>query len=290
MRNPGGTTTARYCYWVWVRHLCLAARHGLPAAPKVVAELGPGESLGTGIAALLTGADRYYGLDIVRYVSVQRNLAVFGELIDLLNQRAPIPEGEFGKTLILKSTEFPGHILTDDRLQSSLKAERVQSIRQAIMKPGDRHNGICLSYDPAWMGSASAPDEQPEMILSHAVLEHVDDLGAAYHAMHRWLSPGGFVSHQIDFRSHGFARDWNGHWTYSDRTWRLVRGRRRYAINREPLSAHLTLLEKAGFEIVKVIRIREPSAIRQEELALRFRSLTRDDLSTRGAFVHARKP
>src|SRR5439155_5027632 len=123
-RKTGGATTARYCYWVWVRHLCLAERHGLPTRPTIVAELGPGESLGTGIAALLTGSNRYYAFDVVRYANVERNLCILEGLVDLFRQRSPIPEGEFGKTLILKSTNFPENILTDERLNASLATDR----------------------------------------------------------------------------------------------------------------------------------------------------------------------
>src|SRR5689334_17334685 len=51
-----GTDQARYCYSVWLRHLSLAAANGLDTDPKSVAELGPGDSIGIGIAAVLTGA------------------------------------------------------------------------------------------------------------------------------------------------------------------------------------------------------------------------------------------
>ncbi len=55
-RTTGGSDSAAYCYRIWLRHLVLADRAGLPTHPKVAAEIGPGDSLGTGIMALLTGA------------------------------------------------------------------------------------------------------------------------------------------------------------------------------------------------------------------------------------------
>lgn len=52
-RGTGGTCSARYCYAVWLRHLVLAAEHGLlDRPPRRVVEIGPGDSLGTGIAAI----------------------------------------------------------------------------------------------------------------------------------------------------------------------------------------------------------------------------------------------
>ena len=41
----GGADSARYCYSVWLRRMVMAYDHGLPANPRVVAELGPGASL-----------------------------------------------------------------------------------------------------------------------------------------------------------------------------------------------------------------------------------------------------
>src|SRR5689334_3926898 len=54
--GTGGSSSARYCYSVWLRHLSMAARLGLNTDPKDVAELGPGHSIGVGLAALLSGA------------------------------------------------------------------------------------------------------------------------------------------------------------------------------------------------------------------------------------------
>ena len=64
-----GTVSARYCYTVWLRHLSIVQGTGLSTTPKVVAELGPGHSIGIGLAALISGAEQYYGLDAVQYAN-----------------------------------------------------------------------------------------------------------------------------------------------------------------------------------------------------------------------------
>src|SRR5579872_6912526 len=65
----GGTNSARYCYAVWMRHLVALGKHGFSIEGSVIGELGPGDSIGTGLAGLLAGAERYVGLDIVPYSS-----------------------------------------------------------------------------------------------------------------------------------------------------------------------------------------------------------------------------
>src|SRR5438552_5002216 len=90
-RGAGATSSARYCYSVWLRHLVTAVANGLKAPPRVVAELGPGNSLGIGLAALLSGAERYHAFDVVPHAQVKCSLAVLDVLIALFQNRADIP-------------------------------------------------------------------------------------------------------------------------------------------------------------------------------------------------------
>ena len=133
-RGTGGTNSARYCYSVWLRHLVIAHMNGLPTAPTNVAELGPGDSLGIGLAALLSGANNYYALDIVKFANIGRNLEVFDELVELFNKRERIPDStEFPEAYPrLESYEFPAYILTDARLRDTLDQRRVESIRTIL--------------------------------------------------------------------------------------------------------------------------------------------------------------
>ena len=50
--STGGSVSARYCYSVWMRHFTTATGVVGLIRPRCVAELGPGDSLGIGLAAL----------------------------------------------------------------------------------------------------------------------------------------------------------------------------------------------------------------------------------------------
>jgi SAM-dependent methyltransferase len=295
-KATGGTDTARYCYSVWLRHLVSAHEMGLDTDPRVVAELGPGDSLGMGLAALLSGADTYYGFDVVEYASAPRNRAVLEGLVDLFGARAPIPgPDEFPNVApALSSYAFPSAILTESRLTASLDAARVAEIRRAVDAlggAGGRAGGrVTLAYRAPWDDPSVVEPESVDLVFSQAVLEHVDDLDATYDALARWLKPGGHASHQIDFFSHELTREWNGHWTIPDFEWKLIRGRRAYLLNREPATTHLDLARGSGLDVVGAIRDERPSEVERVRLAAPFRGISDRDLGTRGLFLVAVKP
>lgn len=288
-RGTGGTDSARYCYSVWMRHMMMAHGSGLNPIPETVAELGPGDSLGIGLAALISGCDAYVALDVVQYANLERNLAIFDGLVTLFRNRTAIPgEDEFPRVRpTLDSYGWPGDLLDGARLDKALEESRLNRIRESLT--AYRSEDSRIHYVAPWYDAEVVRSESVDMIFSQAVLEHVDDLTGAYRAMFQWLKPHGYLSHQIDFKSHGTAREWNGHWAYSDLLWALIKGRRRYLLNREPHSTHLALLEREGFAIVCDKTVVSPSKLAKDDLAPRFRRISDADLMTSGAFVQAVK-
>ena len=90
--TTGGSNSSRYCYAVWLRHLTLLGQYGFNPNGAAVGELGPGDSLGTGFAALLSGARRYVGLDIVPYAVKADVQCMLYDLVRLYESREPIPD------------------------------------------------------------------------------------------------------------------------------------------------------------------------------------------------------
>jgi SAM-dependent methyltransferase len=288
MRATGGTDSARYCYSVWLRHLILRNEAGLDGGiPESVAELGPGDSIGIGLAALLAGTEKYYALDVVAYSDLKSNLTIFDELVQLYRDREPIPgDDEFpSMNPKLRSYEFPQNLLTEPLLRITLDPARIDDIRSSIEHADDGRSRIF--YRAPWDDEAVIERNSIDLFFSQAVLEHVNNLADVYKSMRRWLKPNGVMSHQIDYRCHGKADTWNGHWTYSDAVWKLIVGRRPYLLNRAPHSEHVRLLKEAGFEILKQNLVRSVSALQQKHLAPRFHSLNDEDLTTSGAFIVA---
>lgn len=287
--ETGGTSSARYCYSVWLRHIVMAQINVLNTFPKIVAELGPGDSLGVGLVALLTGSNKYFAFDIVKYASIEKNLQIFDELIALLKNKTPIPsEAEFPELKpSLPNYDFPAHILTPERLQIALQPQRITQIRNSILTPHVPQS--LIQYKVPWNTESIMEKESVDMIFSQAVLEHIDDLKQAYSAMYQWLTPNGYISHQIDFKSHHITEEWNSHWTYSEFLWKLIRGKHPYLLNREPLSTHINILKQIGFKIVCNKTFQMPSRITREKLAQKFKHLSDEDITTSSTFIQAKK-
>jgi SAM-dependent methyltransferase len=278
--STGGTDTPRYCYSVWLRHLTILHPYGFKIAGARVGELGPGDSIGIGLAALISGAAQYVGLDIVPFSAKASLETIFDELVRLYSRSESIPDnGEFPRVRpTLDSYEFPIHLI--DIADFSTRADMIRN----ELRTGLNRSQI-IKYQAPWTSPYDLALGSLDLIFSQAVLEHVDNLEETYLAMSSWLRPGGFASHVIDFSAHYLSPFWNGHWAYSDLQWRLVRGRREFLLNREALNKHLASARKAGFEVLLLRRDYADDGLHAESLFKPFRLIDIEDARTRGAVM-----
>lgn len=281
-----GSDSSRYCYSVWLRHLVALSRLGFSIKGARIGELGPGDSIGIGLASLLSGAEQYVGLDIFPF-SAKANLEIiFSELVNLYMEKTPIPDqNEFPWIRPrIDSYAFPVHLI--DIEDSGL---RVSKIREELMG-GDIGKGAYVTYQAPWNSRSDIAENSLDLVFSQAVLEHVDNLTETYEAMFTWLKPGGYASHVIDFRAHHLSPYWNGHWAYSDWEWQIVRGKREFLLNRYSVSMHLDSARAAGFEVLSSQYNEKPGGLPSSALSDRYRALSESDLKTSGAVLILQKP
>ena len=283
--TTGGTIESRYCYSVWLRHLYNWNRVN-QTVPEVVAELGPGDSLGIGFCALLSGAKKIYAFDVVKYWDNQRNVKIFDELVELFKNKTLIPDNlEYPRVKPeIESYAFPGHILTDEQLKNSLAPERVAAIRKEILDIDNPNNSFIEFYIP-WNDAGVVEEKSVDFIYSQAVLECIETLENTFHTLKSWLKPGGIMSHTIDFKSHGMTKDWNGHWTYSDFEWKILKGGRPFLVNRKPFTYYVHLHQQFGFSVLHQSFDKTTNPLRRKQLAKKFKNLTEEELNTSGMYI-----
>lgn len=95
--STGGTSSSRYFYAVWLRHLVNLSSHGFRIKGARVGELGPGESVGIGLTALLSGAHSYVGLDAFSFAPKAYLALILNDLVVMFS----------GKSRFRIATNFP---------------------------------------------------------------------------------------------------------------------------------------------------------------------------------------
>jgi SAM-dependent methyltransferase len=286
-RAAGAAVSARYFYSVWLRHLTTVAQAKPNFRFDIVAELGPGDALGLGICALLSGSTRYIGLDRIPFGVRADNLHMLDELHKLFKSRAEIPgEDEFpGVFPKIQNYSFPNHLLTDERLEVSLEPSRIIAIRKALLGDMSFTDSALISYVAPWDANKIYSSGTVDFLVSQAVMEHVDDIDGAYAAMHRWLKKDGVMSHRIDYTSHGIANNWYGHWTIPLVLWKIIRGRRAYFVNRFPHSAHIRALSHNGFKLICCEPTISNNSAKAGSMQIQYE---KSDLNIKGAFIIAK--
>ena len=290
-RMTAGGVAANYCYGVWFKHLLLLNEIARCGVPGVVAELGPGDTVGVGVVALLSGAQRYIGVDARPFAATGANIAIAASLVRMFQDREPLnPSGWPDFRHLLDSDGFPSTLLTEEALSASLARDRLGAISSAVRQvfAGGRSDLIVYSAplsDPSLIEAGTV-----DLVLSHSVLEHVVDLQDVIANSFRWLRPGGYASHQFDLTSHGIVRDWDGHREFGRRAWDMVVGTRPFMINRLPYSAVVDTFTRCGFRLPRNDRLRRATTVPRSALCRDWREVSDDDLETSGGYVVAQKP
>jgi hypothetical protein len=287
---PAGVT-ANYCYGVWLKHMLLVDEITGAGIPEVVAELGPGDTIGVGVAALLSGTSHYTGIDTRRFLDANATRAVAEELVELFRARQPFPTQGWSEIRhLLDEQSFPSGLLAASHHDDLLSEKRITEIMSELDKV---LNGI-LSPRIAYRAPLSDPsvveNNSVDLLISHSVLEHVVDIRQTLENSFGWLKPGALTSHQFDLTSHSIVSGWDEHRQFSEGTWKFVVGRRPFMINRLPYSSILRAFEESGFRILRADRIQMQATLPREMLALSWRDVSAEDLNTCGGYVIAQKP
>lgn len=282
LQTTGGTNESEYCYSTWLRHL-IKINSKVKGVPESVLELGPGDTLGIGIAALLSGVNSYVGLDIHKYWNSEANVEIFDELVGLFQSRAPLDaENKYPRlTPYLDNYNFPEEILSKEYMAVALAPQRLNAVRNELNNPNSTNKHVRF-YSP-WQTN-DVPPESVEFVYSQSVLQYTD-LPYVYSSVHHWLKKGGLTAHSIDFSSLGITKTWNGHWCFSDFEWKQYCFRKTMLLNRSFFSEHKSFLEDLNFKIIDVVKYKSENTLQTTQLGQRAKNIHADDLSTSAAYM-----
>lgn len=229
---------------------------GMYLRDKHVLEYGPGDVPGVALLMFAYGASRVTCVDRFHMVSLsEKNIEVIKELI------------------------------------RGLEDEPKQRAESCFVEAGDPASGFApekIDYLIKPSGLSGLNDEV-DLVISRAVLEHVNNLGATFSDMHKALRNDGIALHQIDLKSHGLhRRNPLDFLTWPTFLWNLMYSHKGVP-NRLRVNQYRAVIEEVGFEIHKLkptmlANSGDISEVRPH-LAQGFRDVNDEDLAWLGIWL-----
>ncbi|MBC7359366.1 MAG: class I SAM-dependent methyltransferase [Desulfacinum sp.] len=193
-----------------------------------VLEYGPGDVLGMALLLYAHGAERVVCVDrfpLERLTS--KNVTVYRALLERLD---------------------------------GARRRRAEGAFRTKAGPGSGFREECIDYcvEPA----GGAPRGRSfDLILSRAVLEHVDDLETLFRNMRACLKENGLAVHKVDLESHGLDRETEFDFlTWPDRLYRMMYSHKGFP-NRVRVDGYMRLARKNGFRLLHL----EPTGMVETE-------------------------
>lgn len=254
LRKSGTSpSSGSYYFNIYSSHKEKLIQAGFDFPGETIGEFGPGDTLGVGICALLDGFNKYIALDTIRHVNLNKNMQAYLEIVNFYN----------------------------------VNNDQIVSIENELKNLPDGSKKI--KYYVPWNLDNIIVENSTDLIISNAVLEHVLDLDNIYKIMYKWLKPGGYISHVIDYGAHEYSDNWYEHLYVSDSYWRFLMHGRMYPINRVSHSYHLNKISEAGFTILISERNKDTKAdaLKINKSICKF--FNEDDLCTKSGLIIAQK-
>lgn len=176
-------------------------------------------------------------------------------------------------------------------LLNSLQGSARERARAAFREPGNPHSG----FDPAKVQYVVTPDglcgerAAYDVVLSRAVLEHVNRLDKTLLDIAAALRPGGVSLHCVDLRSHGLDRQRPLDFlTWSDTAYGWMYSNKGFP-NRWRIDAYRRWVEQSGLKFVSLAPTEQLPLEKiqdiADQLAKPFRGIAHDDLRWLGFWM-----
>ena len=228
---------------------------------KRILEYGPGDVPGVAILMIAHGAEQVVCVDRFQLVRMsEKNVRIVKKMLD--------------------------------RLPQPLR-NRAEACFKQVAHPESGFNAQYINYlvRPSGLsGLANSVD----LVISRAVLEHVNDLQASFQDMYAALKPGGTAIHLVDLKSHGLHRSNPLDFlSWSPWLWSLMYSAKGVP-NRLRVNTYRQVVAQSGLQLISLIPT--VSALPTDVCAVRpslakpFRTLTDEDLSCLGFWLVCRKP
>lgn len=228
---------------------------------KRILEYGPGDVPGVALLMVAHGARQVVCVDRFPMVRMSPKNT---QIVNLMLERLPLP-----------------------------LRDRAEACFRQPAHPESGFNSTYLDYLVRKSGLSGLANEV-DLVMSRAVLEHVNDLPSTFQDMYAALKPGGIAIHLVDLKSHGLHRtnplDFLSWPTW---LWSLMYSAKGVP-NRLRVNAYRDVAKQNGLEVITlkptlIASLDDVRAVRPD-LAEPFKMLTDEELSWLGFWLVCRKP
>ena len=201
-------------------------------------EIGPGEVPGLAMIAYAMGVKRVFSIDRCRFALDNETRKIASKMCQFFSENE-----EFEEKFISNNVQ--------PKIQNKLLKENYKKLREIIIIK--KLKEIANSKEPLKLLNYSYDGLKTnikfDLIISQACLEHVDDVFQLVKFMRNKLYKTGIMSHSIDLSSHNILDGIDQHFHVNNFLWRLIRGKRKYFINRLNFKDYRVIFNRLNLKV-----------------------------------------
>lgn len=240
-KNTHSSSSALFCYNLWGRIYLLLKENNINSHFDSIAEIGTAGSYGVGFCSILTGTKKFTALEIENNFNIEENLKLLEEIFELFKNRTKLTNNFPQLNIPLEAKHvntFPFEEIDINTLKNkkalieiSLKEQKKTNLIETILNWEDKSD---LNFD---------------FIYSRAVMEHVNMPENIYKKIYENLKTNNYMLHDIELHSHDLTSKLNGHLRISSLLWKIIKGKRKYFLNRTTAKEHQEYIIKNNFKL-----------------------------------------
>ncbi len=148
--------------------------------PRTLVEVGPGSSPGVRLTALLCGVENYIALDLQDHRATESDRRVLAAVTEMLRNRRPFSDKtDLGAFFFPPSSDEKLWDRIAQNVDTSLRTGASQDLDHQLASGAEER----IRFVAPWTDCNTLPAGCADWIMTHSVMEHIDDLPTAYASM-----------------------------------------------------------------------------------------------------------
>ena len=175
-KNTGGSNNSIYCYLVWLKHDYYLNENNIEIYNKDICEIGPGDSIGVGICALILGAKSYTGLDVISYNESKLLIQIFDDIIYYITNEVSNFKNDGFQNINPRSNQeiFPDYLKQRIINYNLLDKNRIANIKSDLFEFINNKSSNTINYYSPW-DDIKIENNKYDICISQSAFEYFEN-------------------------------------------------------------------------------------------------------------------